>query len=107
MTPEETVVDWVGEVDGAVIAAALDRAGGDPHAAALSILRRRRAALTQAAVSRYDIDGDYSETHDLTIQARALDGLIGRLERIVDDTTGVGAGLTVGTVVSGLEGRRR
>lgn len=86
MTAADVVRDWIGTTPADdVVAATLARSGNDPHRAALSILRRRRADLIQS-MRRIDIDQDYSETaHDLRAQIAALDPVIARLEHVVDD----------------------
>lgn len=74
-----TVREWVGSTPSdSDLIATIGLHDGNPQRAALAILRVRRADLTAAAM-QFAVAGDYSQ--DTTANLKALDALIGRLER--------------------------
>lgn len=80
---EAGILDWVGaEQPGENLEAAWLR-GGTVEAAALSVLRRRRALL---GPDTWAVNGDYSQSD--RSGAAWLDRQIGRLEAVTGDTGG-------------------
>lgn len=77
----------------------------DPRRAALGLLRARRADLALTA-ARFAVAGDYSQ--DTTANIKALDALIGRLERelgIAEDPTALLPAMTQTPIVGPTLGR--
>lgn len=100
----EAVRDWVGATpDDGTIVGVVARAGS-PHAAALSILRRRRADIL-AAPAVLSEDGGLSRTW--TENLSALAAQISRLEGIVGEAAAgpTGAAVTVGRLTRDTPGR--
>lgn len=79
MTPLLAAREWVGSQppDGELLTI-IAQHDGDPKRAALAVLRRRRADMS-AQAAQWAVAGDYSQSTVANI--KALDDLIGRLER--------------------------
>lgn len=82
-TVEADLLDWIGTVEDGENLEAVYALRGTVEAAALSILRRRRAT---AGPSKWSLSGDYAED-DAGARVAWLDTQIARLARIVGDDT--------------------
>lgn len=97
-TVEADLLDWIGQAEPGEDLEATLTLRGNVEAAALSILRRRRASL---GPQKWSLTGDYSQD-DAGATVAWLDTQIGRLEELTGESVG---SLRTGRVVRRQPGR--